>query len=107
MAGCVAGLAQRWCFYCWPDDDGDRQPPEEGDIGVVRSTGSCYLITSIKPSRRKAAGWYTVHVEGLGVDAAGLDDDGTFGLARLSHADYEAIRMIEAAERLDGQNAVG
>lgn len=103
--GCTPGLVQRWTFYCWPDEVGERHPPEEGDIGIVRSTGSCYLVQSIKPSRIKAKGWFTVHVEGLGLDAADLSEEGTFGLGRLSHADHEAIRAIEHAERLEREVA--
>jgi len=96
MAGCVPGLAHRWLWFDWPESE----MPEEGDIGVVRSTGSCYLVETIKPSR-KGPRWFTVWVEGLGTGAAELGDEGTFGLGRISPVDLEAIRMIEAADRLD------
>lgn len=106
--GCTPGLAHRWTFYCWPDLDADvpiaeapRKVPEEGDIGIVAATGSCYLVTSIKRSRVKAPGWYTIHVEGLGVDVASIEDEGTFGLGHLDHQDHETIRYIEQAERAE------
>lgn len=96
MPGCVPGLAHRWLWFDWPE----RDMPDEGDIGIVGSTGSCYLVQSIKPSR-KGSRWFSIRVEGLGVDAAELGDEGTFGLGRISRVDLEAIRMIEAADRLD------
>lgn len=39
-------------------------------------------------------------MEGLGAGAADLGEIGTFSYGSLSHADYEAIRLIENAEQL-------
>lgn len=96
---CTPGLVRRWSFYVFPDDDLTRHVPEEGDIAVHPDTGSCYLILAVKPSPRKAEGWFTMKIEGLGAGAAELGDEGTFSYKNLSKADYEAIHMIEQAER--------
>jgi hypothetical protein len=101
MRGCIAGLVQSWSFYIWPDEEGERHPPEDGDIAIVRATGSCYLVLDIKPSARKGKGWYRVKVEGLGIGAAEIGEEGTFPMGRLSHEDLKAIAAIEACERVD------
>ena len=98
MRSCTPGLVHRWSFYVWP---GDGDPPEEGEIAVHADTGSCYLVLSVKPSRRKGTGWHTMQVEGLGAGAAEYGAEGTFGYKRLTHSDYEAIRMIEEDQRLE------
>lgn len=94
--GCIPGLVTRWSWWAgWDEEAGYRDPPEVDDIAVHPDTGSCYRVVSIKPSSRKARGWYVMHVEGLGLGAAELGDEGTFAYGRLSHADYELIRQIE------------
>lgn len=99
---CVEGLSHRWSWWAGEEDN----PPDVDDLAVHPDTGSCYRVTSIKPSSRKGQGWYVMHVEGLGAGAATLGEEGTFGYKRLTHADHEAIRMIEAARRLDAQSEV-
>lgn len=100
MRGCTPGLLTRWSWWAgWDEEAGFHDPPEADDIAVHPDTGSCYRVVSIKPSPRKATGWYVMHVEGLGVGAADLGDEGTFAYGRLSHADYETIRLIEQIER--------
>lgn len=96
MRGCTPGLVHRWLWFEWPESE----LPAEGDIAIRRSTGSCWLVLSIKPSR-KGGHWFTAKVEGLGVGAAEVEDEGTFTVCPLSHEDYESIRLIEAADRLD------
>lgn len=102
--GCTPGLVRRWSWYIFPDPDSDTferaAPPEVDDIAINPNTGSCWRVVSVKPSSRKGKGWYVLHMEGLGVDAAKLGEEGTFASVGLTHADHEAIRAIEHAERI-------
>lgn len=102
--GCTPGLVRRWSWYVFPDPDSEDferpPPPVEGDIAVHPDTGSCYLVLAVKASARKGKGWYSIQMEGLGVGAADLDDEGTFPYGGLTHADIEAIRAIEHAESI-------
>jgi hypothetical protein len=99
MRGCTPGLITRTTWWTgWDEDTGYRDPPEEGDIAINPNTGSCWLIVSVKQSR-KGTGWYSLKREGLGIGAAELGDEGTFGCVPLRHEDYEVIRMIESIEK--------
>jgi hypothetical protein len=73
--------------------------PEEGDIGLRESTGSCWLVLSVKPSR-KGDRWRTMQVEGLGVGAAEVGDEGVFTFVPMSPQDELAAQMVENGERL-------
>lgn len=98
MRGCTPGIVTRWQWWPgWDEEEGYRDPPPEGDIAVHPETGSCYLVLSVKPSR-KGGGWYSMKVEGLGVGVVELGDEGTFQYGRLAYEDYEAIRQIEQIE---------
>lgn len=94
--GCTPGTITRWLWFDWPETDG---LPDEGDIGIRPSTGSCWLVLSVKPSR-KGDRWYTMQVEGLGVGAAELGDEGTFSSVPMSREHEEAAAMVENGERM-------
>jgi hypothetical protein len=99
VKGCTPGLVHRWSWWSgWTEEYGYGEPPEDGDIAVHARTGSCYLVLRVKPSR-KGRGWYSLQMEGLGVDAAELGDDGTFGYTPLTGASYDLIRQVEQIER--------
>lgn len=93
MRGCTPGLVTRWLWFQFPE----HRLPEVDDIAVRTSTGSCWRIVSVKPSR-KGGRWYSIRVEGLGIGAAEPGDDGTFTIVHLDHADHEAIRIYEQLE---------
>lgn len=97
--GCTPGLVTRCTFWVgWDEETGYGEPPDEGDIAINPNTGSCWLIVSVRHSR-KGAGWYSLQREGLGIGAAELGDDGTFSCVPMRHEDYEVIRQIEQIER--------
>jgi hypothetical protein len=97
--GCTPGLITRSTWWVgWDEDTGYHDPPVEGDIAINPNTGSCWLIVSVKSSR-KGAGWFSLQREGLGIGAAKLGGEGTFGSVPLRHEDYEMIRTIESIER--------
>jgi hypothetical protein len=102
MRGCIPGLVHRWLWFEWPDE----AFPEEGDIVIRETTGSCWLVLSVKPSR-KGGRWRTAQVEGLGTGAAEPDDDGTFTLVPWTTEMREAVEMIEHAERQEARDAAG
>lgn len=96
--GCTPGLVSRTTYWVgWDEQIGYHEPPAEGDIFVNQNTGSCWLILSVKASR-KGEGWYSIQREGLGIGAAELGDEGTHGCVPLRHEDYEVIREIAAIE---------
>lgn len=92
--GCTPGLITRWLWFHFPE----HRLPEVDDIAIRSSTGSCWRVVSVKPSR-KGGRWYSIRVEGLGVGAAELGEEGTFGVAEMDHASHEAIRIYERMER--------
>jgi len=97
--GCTPGLVTRSTWWVgWDEENGYHDPPEEGEIAINPDTGSCWLIVSVRPSR-KGAGWFSLQREGLGIGAADLDDEGTFASVPLRHEDYEKIRQVESIER--------
>lgn len=95
MQGCTPGRRSSWTWYDWPESE----LPEEGEIAVRESTGSCWLILSVRPSRKKGGRWQSIRVEALGIGAAKLGEEGTFGIVPMDHASYEAIRIYEQMER--------
>jgi hypothetical protein len=102
VRGCTPGKITRWLWFDWPDGE----MPAEGDIGIRPSTGSCWMVISIKPSR-KGDRWYTMQVEGLGIGAAELGEDGTFSSVPMSREHEEAAAMVENAERLERGHVPG
>ena len=88
-------------WFDWPMAEGEPSTlPEEGDIGIRPSTGSCWVVLSVKPSR-KGDRWYTMQVEGLGVGAAELGDEGTFSSVLMSREHEELAAGIEHVERME------
>lgn len=95
MRGCTPGLVTDWRWFDWPDED--RHLPEEGDIAIRESTGSCWLVVGRRKSPRRRR-WYILQMEGLGIDAAELGEDGTFSIVSMDHESLKAAEMIENAE---------
>lgn len=92
--GCTPGLVRTWRWFDWPE----RTLPEEGDIAIRESTGSCWLVVGKRKSPRRLR-WYILDMEGLGIDAAAAGDEGTFTIADMSYENLKLAEQIEEMER--------
>lgn len=92
--GCTPGLVRDWRWFDWPEE----RLPEEGDIAIRQSTGSCWLVVGRRKSPRRLR-WYILQMEGLGTDAAEVGDEGVFPIVSMSYENLKLAEQIEEMER--------